>query len=201
VRVLVYDRTCLVRRGWLTTPWAAGALLYRAMRRLDAAHGATSWDDALTWLTTLREPITELQYWGHGKWGRALVAEDSLDATAIASGRLAPLRSALAPDALIWFRTCETLGATAGIDFAERLADYTGARVAGHTYIIGVHQSGLHGLGPGTRADWSPAEGLADGTPDAPQRAHWSQRTAPNTITCLSGAVPDAWFARRRTGT
>jgi len=201
VRVLVYDRTCLVRRGWLTTPWAAGSVLYRALRRLDASHAATSWDDALAWLATTPAPITELQYWGHGKWGRALVGEDSLDASAITSGRLAPLRAVLAPNALVWFRTCETLGATPGIDFAERLADYTGARVAGHTFIIGFHQSGLHGVAPGVRADWSPSEGLLEGTPDAPERAAWSHRKAPHTVTCLGGSVPDEWFARTRTGT
>lgn len=196
MRVLVYDRTCLVRRGWLTTPWAAGSLLYRAMRRLDASRGVTSWDDALTWLAALPEPISELQYWGHGKWGRVFVAEDALDASSITSGRLEPLRTALAPNALVWFRTCETLGANAGIDFAERLADYTGARIAGHTFVIGFHQSGLHGLSPGTRADWSPSEGLAEGTPEAPASARWSERRAPNTITCLTGAVPDGWFTR-----
>lgn len=196
MRALIYDRTCLVRRGWLTTPWAAGGALYRAMRRIDASHGATSWDTALAWLASLPAPVTEVQYWGHGKWGRAFVGEDALDASAIASGRLDALRAALAPDALIWFRTCETFGANAGIDFAERLADYTGARVAGHTFVIGIRQSGLHGLSPGTRADWSPAEGLAEGTPDAPARAHGSSLSAPNTVTCFTPAVPDAYFAR-----
>ena len=195
VRVVVYDRTCLTKRGALTTPWAVGAALYRAAGRIDATRGVTSWDEALAWLGALPDPITELQYWGHGKWGRAFVAEDSLDASAIAAGRLAPLRAALAPDALVWFRTCETLGAAAGIDFAERLADHLGARVAGHTYIIGFHQSGLHGVAPGVRADWSPSEGLAEGTPEAPVRAEWSRRRAPRTITCLAGAVPADWFA------
>ena len=88
MRVLVYDRTCLVRRGWLTTAWAAGSVLYRAMRRLDAVCGVTSWDEAVTWLTALPAPISELQYWGHGKWGCALVADDTLDASSIASGGL-----------------------------------------------------------------------------------------------------------------
>lgn len=195
MRIALYDRTCLTKRGALTTPWALGATLYRAAGRIDSARGVTSWDAALAWLATLPEPISELQYWGHGKWGRAFVAEDCLDASAIASGRLDALRAQLAPDALVWFRTCETLGATAGIDFAERLADHLGARIAGHTYIIGFHQSGLHGVAPGMRADWSPTEGLAAGTADAPLCAHWSHRRAPRTITCLAGAIPRDWFA------
>jgi len=198
VRVVVYDRTCLTKRGALTTPWALGATLFRATGRFDAARGVTSWDDALAWLAALPAPVTELQYWGHGKWGRVFVAEDSLDATAITTGRLDALRAQLAPDALVWFRTCETLGAAAGIDFAERLADHLGARVAGHTYIIGFQQSGLHGLLPGMRADWSPSEGLAEGSADAPIRAEWSHRGAPRTITCLAKAVPPDWFASRQ---
>src|SRR5688572_32290324 len=35
-----------------------------------------------------------------------------------------------------------SLGAQVGQDFAARLADATGARVAGHTFIIGFLQSG-----------------------------------------------------------
>jgi hypothetical protein len=194
LRVVVYDRTCLVRRGALTAPWAIGARLYRAAARCDAVRGVASWDEALSWLAALPSPIRELQYWGHGHWGRAQVADDSLDVTAIASGRLDALRANLAPDPLIWFRTCETLGATPGIDFAERLADHLGARVAGHTFIIGFHQSGLHGLRPGMRAHWSASEGLAEGSADAPVRAEWSRRSAPHTITCLASEVPPAWF-------
>ena len=95
-----------------------------------------------------------------------------------------------------WFRTCETFGARRGIAFAEQLSDSLGARVAGHTYVIGFQQSGLHGLFPGARADWSPDEGLVEGTPDDPVRARWSHRSAPHTITALSGRVPAAWFAR-----
>ena len=106
------------------------------------------------------------------------------------------MRERLAPDPLIWFRTCETFGAKAGIDFAARLADFFGARVAGHTYIIGFSQSGLHGLAPGARADWSPEEGLAEGTPEAPVRAKWSRPWRPRTVTALTGAVPEEWITR-----
>jgi hypothetical protein len=70
--------------------------------------------------------------------------------------------------------------------FAEGLAGFLGARVAGHTYKIHVHQSGLRGLAPGARADWSPEEGV--GT--------WSHPFAPRTITCLRGSVPEGWLTR-----
>jgi hypothetical protein len=201
MRALVYDRTCLGRVGGMSRLWATGAALYRRLGRIDAALGVASWDEALRWLAALPEPIGELQYWGHGRWGCALVADDVLDATALAPG--APRRAAieavrerLAPDALVWFRTCETFGARRGIDFAERLADFLGARVAGHTFVIHHYQSGLHGLAPGCRADWAADEGLAAGTADEPVRARTSTPWAPRTITSLIGQVPAAWFAR-----
>src|SRR5512140_2188141 len=191
MRLVIYDRTCA---PGLSTAWAAGSVLYRGLGRIDAARGVASWDEALAWIGAQREPIEELQYWGHGKWGCALVDRDVLDAGALE--RLAPLRERLAPDALVWFRTCETFGARAGSEFAARLADYLGARVAGHTFVISVQQSGLHGRVPGARADWSPDEGLAEGAPDAPRRAKPSRPWEPRTVTCFAGAVPPAWFAR-----
>src|SRR5512140_1126220 len=130
MRVVVYDRT-----DRLTAAWAPGSVLYRALRRIDAAKGVASWDEALAWLSSRPEPLDEIQYWGHGNWGRVLVDGRALDATQL--HRLAGVKAALAPDALVWFRTCETFGGVIGIDFAERLADYLGARVAGHTYVIG----------------------------------------------------------------
>lgn len=199
MRVLVYDRTCVRTGGGLSIPWMAGAGLYRALRRIHRSRGVASWPEALLWLASHDEPIQEIQFWGHGKWGSANVGEERLSLASLARAHphrplLDALWTRLAPDALIWFRTCETLGANAGIQFAETLADASGARVAGHTHIIGFHQSGLHGLGPGQRADWSPAEGLAAGTPDAPLRGAWSRPWAPRTVTCLAGRVPPAWF-------
>jgi hypothetical protein len=205
LRLLVYDRTCGGGPGGafgLSTAWSTGASLYRGLGRIDAALGVSSWDEGLSWLAGYdgSAPIAEVQYWGHGRWGLAKVAGDALDASALAPRhplrrRLDAVRERLAPDALVWFRTCETFGAAPGQDFARRLADHLGARVAGHTFIIGFHQSGLHGLSPGTAPDWSPAEGLAEGTPAAPLRARWSTPVAPNTITCLAGRVPARWFA------
>jgi len=201
MRVTVFDRTCVRTGGHLSPIWAAGSALYRGLGRIDARCGAASWDEALVWLAARPAPITELQYWGHGTWGGARIADDCLDADALSPAHrlrapLEAVRERLAPDALVWFRTCKTLGTRSGIDFAERLADFLGARVAGHTYVIGFHQSGLHGLAPGVRADWSADEGLAEGAVDAPVHAKSSRPWAPRTITCLHGEVPAAWFAR-----
>jgi hypothetical protein len=202
---MVYDRTCVGKRApvGLSTAWGAGSVLYRGLGRIDASFGATSWDEALRWLGTFESsrPIAEIQYWGHGRWGRALVDRDPLDASALAPGhrlasRLSAVRERLVPggDALVWLRTCEAFGANAGHDFAMRLAERLGARVAGHTFIIGAVQSGLRGLLPGHRPDWSASEGLEEGTPEKPLRARWSGVLEPRTISCFAGEVPPAWF-------
>lgn len=195
MRLLVFDRT----QSTLTAAWRTGARLYRGLSRIDAATGASSWAEALDWVLAHDAPVEELQFWGHGKWGVALFDRDPFDASALAPGhalhdRLVALRQRLAPDALLWLRCCETFGARRGLDFAARLADGLGARVAGHTYIIGFHQSGLHGLAPGARPDWSPEEGLVEGSADVPVRARWSGPLQPRTITCLAGSFPEAWF-------
>ncbi len=199
MRVVLYDRTCVVRRGALTPAWAAGGRLYRALGRIDVVRGVASWDDALGYLAAQREPIRELEFWGHGSWGSAKIATEPLDATALAPrhrlrAKLEAVRERLAPAALLWLRTCKSFGAARGLDFAQRLADFFGARVAGHTYIIGFHQSGLRALAPGMRARWSAVEGLAAGTAHAPERALWSMPGEPRTITCLHGAVPAVWI-------
>jgi len=201
VRLLVFDRTATIgTRGSLSPVWATGAALYRRLGRIDAAHGVASWDEAFSWLTSQREPIREIQYWGHGKWGCALIGQERFNRESIErrAREMAALRERLAPDALLWFRTCETLGARPGHDFAMRLADTLGARVAGHTYNIGFHQSGLHGLAPGMRPDWSVEEGLLEGTPDEPMEGRWSRPWHARTITALDGAVPEAWFSGTR---
>ncbi|MBL4689655.1 MAG: DUF4347 domain-containing protein, partial [Nannocystaceae bacterium] len=158
--------------------------------------------DALDWLATVRpeQSIAEVQYWGHGKWGKARVDNDVLDARALLPDHplhagLKRLRSRLAdgPDGLLWFRTCETFGAEAGQTFARDLSDFLGSRVAGHTFIIGHVQSGLHSLLPGAPVTWSETEGVREGSPASPQRAYWSALKAPNTITCLRGSIPNGY--------
>lgn len=201
LRLVIYDATQRARKPRLLGySWQYGTLLYRGLGRVDAAYGARSFADAFAWLARHRpeQPISELQFWGHGKWGRIFIDAESLDASWLRAGHahhtaFQQLRERLAPDALLWFRTCETLGARAGQDFAAALADATGARVAGHTYVIGFFQSGLHCLLPGTKPSWSSIEGLAAGNAAEPERALVSTPDAPNTITCLTGRIPQGY--------
>ncbi|MBX2802053.1 MAG: DUF4347 domain-containing protein [Myxococcales bacterium] len=198
---MVYDQTCTGRFGvGLTHSWRLGGPLYGAMGHLHAWKGASSWAQALDWLAHVRdsEPIQEIQFWGHGRWGNARVAGEVFDASALAADHahqrfLRPIRERLLPSGQWWFRTCETLGARTGQDFAQRFADYLGCAVAGHTYIIGPWQSGLHRLQPGNAPHWSAWEGLRAGTPEAPQRAFWSMPGCPNTVSCLASTIPEGW--------
>jgi hypothetical protein len=201
LRLMIYDRTCTgprMRPG-LSHAWMTGGLLYGHMlRRLHAWHGARTWAEALAWVAQLQpdRPIAEVQFWGHGKWGRAYIERDPLDGSALLPGH--PLHASLCairerlvgPEALWWFRTCETFGAVPGQDFARRLTDFLGCRAAGHTYIIAGWQSGLHSLRPGEVPLWSVTEGLKAGSPEDPREALWSRRREPNTVHCLSGQVP-----------
>lgn len=204
LRLMIYDRTCVKRGVGLSTAWSAGSVLYRGLRRFDAALGVKSWEEALSWLArhAPSRSIGEIQYWGHGRWGRVFVDNDVFDANALQPGHplhasVLAVRERLVPngEALVWLRTCEAFGANVGIDFAQRLADTFGARVAGHTFIIGAVQSGLRALAPGCRPTWSAAEGLAEGTADAPLRAHGSGLHRPRTVSFLSNEVPASWLA------
>jgi hypothetical protein len=201
LRLILFDATCENKLGFgLTRAWSSGSLLYRALGRSDAAHGARTFDDGLHWLSTYRaeEPIAEVQFWGHGKWGRVFIAGEPMDRTALVRNHrhhtaLVRLRERLTKDALVWFRTCETFGALAGRDFAQAWTEFFGCRAAGHTFVIGYWQSGLHLLAPGGAPHWPADEGLIEGSAQEPRRAAWSGPGKLNTISCFAGRVPDGW--------
>ncbi len=196
LRLVVYDPTCR-GRWWhlgLSHAWAAGVRLYRGLGRIDGAVAATCWEDALRGvLARLGDrPLAELQVWSHGKWGLARLANDVFDRSWLdpshrRAGLAADVFGRFVPGGRVWFRTCETAGAERGQAFVQALADRFGVRVWGHTFVIGVYQSGLRCAVPGGRPDWSPWEGLAAGTPDAPRRALPSRPWHPSTIHFLKG--------------
>jgi hypothetical protein len=191
LRLMVYDRNDSAGR-LLVTSWKMGGLLYNTLGRLDAWKGCGTWAEAFEWLSTYRtpEPLAEVQFWGHGKWGRAMIGETTLDETMLAPSHpqhqaLLSVRTRLVPGTgLWWFRTCSTFGTAKGHAFAQAWTKFLGCRAAGHTFIIGLHQSGLHSLGPDEIPAWSIDEGVDSGV------ALWSGPSAPNTITCFEGKIP-----------
>ena len=205
LRLLIYDRTQKRGERALRGAWATGARVYRALGRVDAFHGAESWADALAWLSSFRadEPVASVQFWGHGKWGAAFIGSDTLTHESLSTSHalacpMTGLRARMLPGgaSLFWFRTCETIGARAGQEFALRLSDRLGARVAGHTYVIAALQSGLHGLRPGEKPAWDAREGISKGTAEAPAEAKWSAADAPHTIHFMNNDVPEEWFSK-----
>lgn len=200
MRILIYDHDC---KGpgpthWLAHSFRLGVKVFGGARFFDAVIPSESWAQALRGVlcASTHEAIEEIQFWGHGKWGRALIGEESLDRAVVTGpGELPDLMKEVgtrmpSPTATLWFRTCETLGAQPGQEFARHLSEQIGARVAGHTYIIGPLQSGLHILPPGEAPSWPAMEGVAVGSVEKPRRAHWSSLAAPNTITCLRRTLP-----------
>jgi len=198
LRLMIFDDTCRSGRYplGLTHSWIAGYRLYKGLGRLDGSFGARDWDSALDWLAHFGDgEIDEIQFWGHGKWGRAKIAQDVLDLSSLKARqmRLGAVKERLHAESVWWFRTCETLGADPGHRFAAEWADHFGCPVAGHTFIIGPWQSGLHLHRPGTEIHWSAWEGIAEGSPDAPKKSLWSGPLQPNTISCLQGHIPEGW--------
>lgn len=202
LRLLVYDRTCSGAAPLvpgLSRAWWAGSGLYRALGRLDRARGVSSWAEALDWLASFGAGsgarLAEVQFWGHGRWGSARIGSEVLDASVLDEGhvhreRVRRVAERLLPgeQGLWWFRTCETFGTSRGQAFARVWAAALGCRVAGHTFVIGAWQSGLHSLLPGAEPTWSSDEGVP-GTAD-PRMALPSRPRAPNTITCFHGKIP-----------
>ncbi len=186
--------------GGLTRFWRLGAGLHRGVGRASATLGARTWKEALRWAVARAdaagEPIVELQLWGHGGWGYMAMGDGRLDAET-SRGTLGPevdaFAAALAPGALVWLRCCSAFGTRAGQDFAAQLASTLGARVAGHSYIIGIWQSGTHSVAPGASADWDALEGVERDARGAPLGAAVSTARAPRTLHCFRPGLPRGW--------
>ena len=160
-RVLLVDAT-----GYdpLRLTWRVGHLI-TSPRRFTHRLYVHSWDEAMDQLGDLaqHEKLSELQFWGHGSSGRALIGTDALDMTYLQTSarfqRWVSLRPFLStPSPLIWFRTCDTMKAEAGRLFSSKLAHLLRCRVAGYTQYIHVIQRGLVVAWPERPAQWSDDE-------------------------------------------
>lgn len=201
------DGTARGRFG-LSPVWRIGASLYGGVGAADATYAASDWAGALDWavgeVARTGRPLASLQVWCHGGWGSVRLGESRLEEDTLAgghalAGRLDALRDALAgardaPDAgvpVVWFRCCSAFGHH-GRHFAAATAERLGCRVAGHTHVIGVLQSGLHSLVPGGSATWDAAEGvrMEGGRAVAALGSSWR---APNTVTFAQTSLPPGY--------
>lgn len=200
LRIVIFDGTHTDRTLsiGLTRVWSVGAWLYRRLGWIDLYRGVSSWEEALRWLNEVAtpRPIAEIQFWGHGKWGRALIGSEPIDRRVFEEDHplnrlLCRVRDRLLPQgaSLFWFRTCETFGADSGREFAAAWAESLGCAVAGHTHIIGLFQSGLCTLASGAEPHWSRFQGIKRGSPERPEHALRSAPWSRNTITCFHRVV------------
>lgn len=185
----------------LSPAWRAGTWLHRLAGAADATLGARSWAEALAWAARVAKerarPVGSLQLWGHGGWGFMRIGETRFDEASLhPDHQLAPLvdglRAQLAgPEAVVWLRCCSAFGAAAGRRFAGAAARRLGCRVAGHTYIIGVFQSGTRSVRPGQEPAWDLAEGVQSDAEGRATGAKWSGPFEPATISCLRIGLPE----------
>jgi hypothetical protein len=179
VRVLLYDKT-----DKLTPFWAMG----RILSRWDAVIPATSWDDATEKLWDVPEPVTHLQFWGHGTAGSPVINGSKL-------GLALQLRNfanaaRFTEDSVVWWRACNVFHGEEGHRFARQFAAVAGCSHVGHTRVVSapwpIYQSGGHGLRLGKEPHWSKTEG--DG------RRGGSGPRMPNTCLVTRMTVPESWW-------
>lgn len=184
----------------LAPAWWAGAKLHGLLRGRTPhrARGVASWEEAFRFaLETADEtglPIAELQAWGHGGWGFMDIGDSRLSTRAFdsLSTLLDELRARMTPEGQLWLRCCSAFGGREGRRLATALSARIDRRVVGHTYVIGVRQSGTHSIMPGGQVSWPLEEGveMRDGEP---VRAKGSGFFEPNTLSCLRLDLPTGW--------
>jgi len=182
----------------LAPAWWLGAKVHGLMRGSTPyrARGVHSWEQALRFALDASQetglPIADFQAWGHGGWGFMDLGDTRLEKRTLTSLPLDQLSRVMTDDALFWVRCCSAFGARSGRVFARELADRVRHRVAGHSYIIGVLQSGTHSLAPGAEPDWPLEEGVVLENAQ-PIRAKGSGPRQPHTIGCLRLDLPPGW--------
>lgn len=191
-----------------SSPWAGEALtfsfinggkFYKMFRGIEKHAGFDSWTSALEWLATVEpnKKISSIQFWGHGAPATIAINDErlgisSLNVNSKYYSLLKSIKERLNPDSLIWLRSCNCFTGKRGKIFAQNLANFFGCTVAGHTFIVGPWQSGLHTLRPGEIPTWSDTEGYKLNKEGVLEKV-WSLPWSPNTIFCLTGKIPENW--------
>jgi len=198
-RLMIYDATTLKdgldwKEDSLAYSWLAGGRLYRIVNFLEKSKGVTSWSEGLDYLIEegKKKKISQVQFWGHGLWGRAYIGGDKLSTSRLKNDKelaekFKELSALMTEDAFWWFRTCQTYATESGHEFAKSFTNLIDRKTAAHTHTIGLWQSGGRTLMPGEEPSWSTKQGVENG------EAELSSRTAVNSIPCLQGRLPKSW--------
>lgn len=185
MRVTIYDKNPGpgFNQWWLKTFWLIGCFFQKLFGRVDKYYGASSWPNALLWLSLQDGTFTSIQYWGHGSPGCVWLAQQNYT---MPDFRV--LKDKVTPETVIWFRTCSTFQGVRGLAFSAALSDMLNCTVAGHTRIIGVLQGGLHTRKPHSYPSWSTVDGEFPAS-WWPPYLRWGD----NTVTCLATKIPEGW--------
>lgn len=203
--LLVYDKTCNGYRGLLKLTWIIGTWLYCLFGRAQGRYGAKSWADALNWLISQGDqkgPITEVQFWGHGRPGAVIIGDTTLSLASLMYYRphILDLQRRMVYNGVFWFRSCSAFAGRNGQRFARAMAKMLERRVAGHTYFIWLWHSGLRVVQRPTEdnplpiANWDLLEGIGAGTAEMPFRLSKSGPRQPRTIGCWRTQIPWPWL-------
>lgn len=185
MRVTIYDKVAWpgFMQWCLKTSWLLGCVFQKLVGAVDDYYGASSFADAEAWLKT-KGPLTSIQYWGHGSPGVIWLAGEAVPTKAWVS-----LKTLLSgPDAILWFRVCDSFQGASGQNFSRLLANNLNCTIAGHTRIIGLWQGGLYTRTPHSDPSWSVSEG---GEPSWLREdfKFWNK----HTIFCLRTSIPKGW--------
>lgn len=179
--------------------WITGGKFYKLFRSVEHHDGFDNWIDALNWISEVEpnKKINSIQFWGHGSPGRVWINGDALSIRSLTYDSphyyfLKKIKERLATDSTIWFRSCNVFTGSDGKFFSIAFSQFMQSRIAGHTYIVGPWQSGLHTIKPGQRPSWNISEGLKK-EEDGKIKKLWSMPWEKNTIFCLTNKIPEGW--------
>jgi hypothetical protein len=187
MKLLIYDSTR--KKSPLDEGWGVGAFWQWLWHGTDGVLGALTWHEAIEWICNRGAlgKIHEIQFWGHGVPGDALINKDSLAANLEELKQIKPF---IRYDTNFWLRTCASFHGETGKQFAMNLYGTIGCRVLAHTFKIGFPwHSGLHSVKNVLDIDrWSNKEGE-----DEKGNLLGSSMQAPNTITMFHEKAPKEW--------
>lgn len=156
MKIIIYDKNpgSGIKQSLLKISWMIGCWFQKLIGKTDEFHGADSWNDVVQWICKQPNSISSIQYWGHGSPGNVWLSGKPLK-----YHQLREIKDKLAPDAVIWFRTCSSFQGKAGYSFAENMSLTLNCTIAAHTRIVGLFQGGLHTIKPGKEPSWPISEG------------------------------------------
>jgi len=183
-RIILYDTA---DTSAVSYTWALGTPFYKAIGACLEFYPVKCWAEA-TQKVSMYTGLDEIQFWGHGSPGCALIGKEHLSANDNENFAQA-VKQALKLEGALWFRTCASFAGDLGKEFAKSISSNSQRRCAGSTFKIGMFHSGIHSCLPNWDANWLSTEGIDPVT----KKPTSSGLGKPNTILCLQISLPKSW--------